>query len=160
MTRATVIRLIFLLPTIALGGWMMLASLGVTGHFARHANDAPEWMGALIGFLFFGGASAALINMLYGAADRPDGQLPANTPAFVRIVSGALGIAVALGLAIIFVWVGFGPGERHFSGSGAFLGPFVGRAVFGLFGLLTFLVVGWMGFRALKRTRSERDTAG
>jgi hypothetical protein len=32
--------------------------------------------------------------------------------------------------------------------------------MFGLFGLLTFLVVGWMGFRALKRTRSERDTAG
>ena len=37
-------------------------------------------------------------------------------------------IFVTLGLAIVFVWIGFGPGERHFSGSGAFLGPLVGRA--------------------------------
>jgi hypothetical protein len=68
-----------------------------------------------------------------------------------RILSRALGIAVALGLAIVFVWIGFGPGERHFTGSGAFLGPLVGRAMFGLFGLLTFVVVCWMEVRRLKR---------
>jgi hypothetical protein len=160
MTRATAIRLVFVLPTIALGGWMMLASLGVFGQFAHHANDSPEWTGTLIGFIFFAGASAALINMIYGAADRPDGRLPAGTPAFARIISSALGVAVAVGLAIAFIWVGFGPGERHFTGSGAFLGPTVGRAMFGGFGLLTLSIVGWLGLRALKRTLSERDTAG
>ena len=63
-------------------------------------DDAPDWMGALIGFVFFGGASAALINVAYGAADQPSGQLPSGAPALARILSGALGVAVALGLAI------------------------------------------------------------
>jgi hypothetical protein len=39
------------------------------------------------------------------------------------------------------------------------MGPFVGRAMFGLFGMLTFLFVGWTGFRWLKRRPSERETA-
>jgi uncharacterized membrane protein len=117
-------------------------------------------MGTLIGFLFFGGASAAMINVIYGAADQSNGEFPTSAPAFARILSGALGVAVALGLATAFVWVGFGPGERHFTGSGAFLGPFVGRAMFGLFGLLTFVVVCWMGVRWLKRSLSANDSAG
>jgi hypothetical protein len=160
MIRATAIRLIVIFPAMAIGGWMLLASLGVFGQPARHPGDAPDWIGALIGFLFFGGASAAMINVVYGAADQTSGQLPSGAPALARILSGALGVAVALGLAIVFVWVGFGPGERHFTGSGAFLGPLVGRAMFGLFGLLTFIVVCWMGVRQLKRSLSARDTAG
>ena len=157
--RATVIRLIVIVPAMAIGGWMLLASLGLFGQPVRHPGDAPDWIGALIGFLFFGGASAALINVVYGAADRPNGQMPPGAPALARILSGALGVAIALGLAIIFVWVGFGPGERHFSGSGAFLGPLVGRAMFGLFGLLTIVVVCWMGVRWLKRFLSSSDTS-
>ena len=160
MIRATAIRLIVIVPAMAIGGWMLLASLGVFGQPVRHSGDAPDWMGALIGFLFFGGASAATINVVYGAADQPSGQLPSGAPALARILSGALGVAVTLGLAIAFVWVGFGPGERDFTGSGAFLGPLVGRAMFGLFGLLTFIVVGWMGVRRLKRSLSARDKAG
>jgi hypothetical protein len=160
MTRATAIRLIVIVPTMAIGGFILLASLGVFGAPVRHAGDAPDWIGALIGFVFFGGASAALISVVTGAADQPGGELPAGTPAVVRVVSGALGTAVALGLAIVFVWVGFGPGERHFTGSGAFLGPLVGRALFGLFGLFTFTVVCWMIARRLKRRRSASDSAG
>ena len=157
MTRATAIRLIVILPAMAIGGWMLLASLGVFGQPMRHTDDAPDWMGALIGFLFFGGASAAMINVVYGAADQTSGQLPSGAPALARILSGALGVAVALGLAIVFVWIGFGPGERHFTGSGAFLGPLVGRAMFGLFGLLTFVVVFWVEVRRLKRSPAAKD---
>jgi hypothetical protein len=160
MNRATAIRLIVILPAMAIGGWMLLASLGIFGQPVRHPGDAPNWMGTLIGFLFFGGASAAMINVIYGAADQPNGEFPSGAPAFARILSGAPGVAVALGLATAFVWVGFGPGERHFTGSGAFLGPFVGRAMFGLFGLLTFVVVCWMGVRWLKRSLSANDSAG
>jgi hypothetical protein len=80
-----------------------------------------------------------------------------GTPALARILSGALGVAVALGLAIVFIWIGFGPGERHFTGSGAFLGPLVGRAMFGLFGLLTFVVVCWVEVRRLKRGLAAKD---
>ena len=157
MTRATAIRLIVIFPAMAIGGWMLLASLGVFGQPVRHPDDAPDWMGALIGFLFFGGASAAMINVVYGAADQMSGQLPSGAPALARILSGALGVAVTLGLAIVFVWIGFGPGERHFTGSGAFLGPLVGRAMFGLFGLLTFVVVCWMEVRRLKRSPAAKD---
>ena len=156
MIRATAIRLMVIFPAMAIGGWMLLASLGVFGHPVRHPGDAPDWMGALIGFLFFGGASAAIINVVYGAA----GQMPSGAPVLARILSGALGVAVTLGLAITFVWVGFGPGERHFTGSGAFLGPLVGRAMFGLFGLLTLIVICWMGIRRLKRILSARDISG
>ena len=157
MIRATAIRLIVIVPAMAIGGWMLLASLGVFGHPVRHPGDAPDWMGALIGFLFFGGASAAMINVVYGAADQTSGQLPSGAPALARILSGALGIAVTLGLAITFVWVGFGPGERHFTGSGAFLGPLVGRSMFGLFGLLTFVVVCWIEVRRRKRSLAAKD---
>jgi hypothetical protein len=159
MIRATVIRLIVIVPAMAIGGWMLLASLGVFGQPVRHPGDSPDWIGALIGFVFFGGASAALINVVYGAADQPNGRFPSGAPAFARILSDALGVAVALGLAITFVWVGFGPGERHFTGSGSFLGPLVGRAMFGLFGLLTFIVVSWMGVRWLRRSLATRDKA-
>jgi hypothetical protein len=157
MIRATAIRLIVIFPAMAIGGWMLLASLGVFGQPMRHTDDAPDWMGALIGFLFFGGASAAMINVVYGAADQMSGQLPTGAPALARILSGALGVAVTLGLAIVFVWIGFGPGERHFAGSGAFLGPLVGRAMFGLFGLLTFVIVCWMVVRRLKRSLAAKD---
>ena len=160
MNRVTAIRLLVILPAMAIGGWMLLASLGVFGQPVRHPGDAPNWMGTLIGFLFFGGASAAMINVAYGAADQPNGQMPSGAPPFARILSGALGVAVALGLAIAFVWVGFGPGERHFTGSGAIFGPLVGRAMFGLFGLLTLIVVCWMGIRRLKRILSARDISG
>jgi hypothetical protein len=157
MTRATAIRLIVIFPAMAIGGWMLLASLGVFGQPVRHPNDAPNWMGALIGFLFFGGASAAMINVGYGAADQMSAQLPSGAPAFARILSGALGVAVALGLAVVFVWISFGPGERHFTGSGAFLGPLVGRAMFGLFGLFTFVVVCWIEVRRLKRRLNAKN---
>lgn len=159
MIRAMVIRLIVIVPGMLIGGWMLLASLGMFGQPVRHPGDTPDWIGALIGFLFFGGATAALINVLYGAADQPNGQFPSGTPALARILSGALGVAVTLGLAVTFIWVGFGPGERSFTGSGAFLGPLVGRAMFGLFGLLTLIVICWMGVRWLKRRLSAKETA-
>lgn len=159
MNRTTAIRLIVIFPAMAIGGWMMLASLGLFGQPVRHPDDAPDWMGPLIGFLFFGGASAAMINVVYGAADQISGQLPSGAPMLARILSGALGVAVTLGLAMVFVWIGFGSGERHFTGSGAFLGPFVGRAMFGLFGLLTFIVVCWVEVRRLKRSLAAKDNA-
>ena len=53
MTRATAIRLIVIFPAMAIGGWMLLASLGVFGQPVRHPDDAPDWMGALIGFSCF-----------------------------------------------------------------------------------------------------------
>jgi hypothetical protein len=157
MNRATAIRLIVIFPAMAIGLWMLLAALGVFGQPVRHPDDAPNWMGALIGFLFFGGATAAMINVVYGAAGQMSGQLPSGAPALARILSGSLGVAVALGLAAVFVWIGFGPGERHFTGSGAFLGPLVGRGMFGLFGLLTFVVVCWVEVSRLKRRLAAKD---
>ena len=160
MTRATAIRLIVILPAMAIGGYILLAAFGVLPHPARHPDDAPDWVGALVGFVFFGGASAACISVLYGAADRPDGQLPADAPPLARLLAATLGAAVALGLAALFIWVGFGPGERHFTGSGAFLGPYVGRAMFGGFGILTGIVIGWMAIRGIRRTLSRRNSVG
>jgi hypothetical protein len=159
MMRATLIRLVVIVPAAVIGAVMLLASLGVFGRPVSHPGDAPDWIGALIGFIFLGGAGAAFISVVSGAADQSNGEFPSGTSALVRTMSGVLGVAVTIVLGIAFVWVGFGPGERHFTGSGAFMGPFVGRAMFGLFGMLTFLFVGWTGFRWLKRRPSERETA-
>jgi len=87
-------------------------------HFRGHANDAPEWMGALIGFLFFGGAlPPPWINNALRAL-RPAGRTVTRQHAAFRpaIVSGALGIAVALRIGDhLLSGVGFGPARRSTS---------------------------------------------
>ena len=44
MIWATAIKLMVIFPAMAIGGWMLLASLGVFGQPVRHPDDAPDWM--------------------------------------------------------------------------------------------------------------------
>jgi len=155
MTR-TIIYLVLALPMAAIGGLMMFRSLGAFGAIATTA-DAPAWLGALIGFVFFAGGASVVIKMIFGAENMAQSELPAEAPLPVRLFYNGLGFGVVVGLGALFTWVAFGPGERHFSGSGAFLGPIVGRALFGLAGMATWLMLVLMGVRWFKRQRSRRE---
>src|SRR5579863_5517860 len=127
----TIIYSVFALATIGIGGFIMLRSIGAFGPVASTA-DGPAWLGAVIGFVFFAGGASVALKAIFGALDSNLSELPTETPAPVRFVYNGLGIGIVVGLGTLFGWVAFGHGERHFSGSGAFLGPFVGRAMFGL----------------------------
>ncbi|HWC62816.1 MAG TPA: hypothetical protein VG501_04275 [Rhizomicrobium sp.] len=83
------------------------------------------------------------------------GGPPPGAPAPVRFFYNVLAVGIVIGLGALFSWVAFGPGERDFSGSGAFLGPGIGRAMFGLMAVLTWLVLVWSAIRWLKRRNSS-----
>jgi hypothetical protein len=148
----TVIYSIVIFPTMAIGGFMMLRSLGVFGPIAT-TPDGPAWLGVLMGFVFFAGGASALIKLTYGAANMQQSELPAQAPSPARLFYNCLGVTIVAGLGALFGWIALGPGERHFSGSGAFLGPILGRVMFGLAAAMALLMLVVMGIRWFRRQR-------
>jgi hypothetical protein len=137
------------LLTMGIGGFIMLRSLGVFGPIPD-SPDGPIWLGVAIGFVFFAGGSSVMIKAIYGDLDSQGGGAPAGAPVVVRVLYYALGIGIVAGLGALFTWIAIGPGERQFSGSGAFLGPWVGRAMFGLGALMTWFFLGWSILRWIR----------
>lgn len=147
-----VIYLILALPTMTIGGVMMLRALGVFGPIAT-TPDGPAWLGLLIGFVFFAGGASVVVKLIYGGNNLQQSELPADAPWPVRLFYNGLGIGIVAGLGTLFGWIAFGPGKRHFSGSGAFLGASVGRVMFGLAAAMALLMLIVMGIRWFKRQR-------
>jgi hypothetical protein len=86
----------------------------------------------------------------------PNDDLPlrATTPRWLKSIYRMMVLAIVASMGIIFTWVAFGPGPRHFSGSGAPLGQTVGRVMFGIVAVLTwitFLAVAIAGVRRARR---------
>ena len=105
--------------------------------------EAPRWVAGVAGVLFMAGA-----------------LLPLNAACGLpRWLNQLAGLTVALGLAVLFNWVAFFPGERHFSttfsvpgvqvSSGG--GQILGRIMFGLGALLADAIVLHGLWRALRR---------
>lgn len=124
----------------------------VAGRLRAHSQlpDGPIWLGVAIGFVFFAGGCSVIIKAIYGDLDSQSGDAPAGAPAIVRVLYYAFGVGIVAGLGALFTWISIGPGERQFSGSGAFLGPLVGRAMFGLGALMAWLFLGLSIRRWLK----------
>jgi hypothetical protein len=129
------------LLTMGIGGFTMLRSLGAFGPVAGTA-DGPIWLGVAFGFVFVAGGSSVIIKAIYGDLDSQSGDAPVGAPAAVRLLYNAFGLGIVVGLGALFTWVAFGPGERHFTGPDAYLGPWVGRAVFGLGAAMAWLFLG------------------
>lgn len=117
---------------------MALASGLLPGRSGR--MDAPLWV------VFVAGCSFSLVGTIFLVPERA-----------VRLRGFVAGLFVTA-FATIFLWAGFGPGERHFRG-GVSLGPFftygrgddtVGRVVFGLVGLLIAGFAAWAWIRWLR----------
>ena len=112
------------------------------------SNDVPSWVPVCAGLFFMAGGGAVILNFGTEGRTGRDGQLLPNTPFVIRLGNLALTLTVVGLLGAIFAWIGFGPGERHFST--AVSTPFsrtpidndetLGRSVFGGFSVLLVLV--------------------
>jgi hypothetical protein len=148
-----IIYLIFILPMMAFGAFIVLRSLEVFGPIPT-SPDGPAWLGVLFGIVFLAGSSSALIKIFFGGDNLNESGIPQSAPFIVRIFYNGLALTIVVGLGALFTWVAFGPGERQFSGSGAFLGAGVGRAAFGLAAIAVWLVLAWCGVRWIRRRRA------
>ena len=141
----------------AFGVYFVLASLG----FAPLSGKvyAPMWILLLAGLCFLFGGLAVLIPAAVTGEVRADGELPAGTPAWLRILQYIFGLAILVSLASIGTWIAFGPGDRSFSSTTSFItssggSEMPGRVVFGFGAIITWLAmiaIGISGWRRLNR---------
>lgn len=105
--------------------------------------NGPMWLSLFVGLVFFAGGVSVIVSGATGAYDR-SGDLPADTPVWIATIYWLSGVLAAAGLAGIGTWVAFGGGTRHFSISGFFsgsVGEGIGRTVFGIGAIITWLIV-------------------
>jgi hypothetical protein len=134
---------------LAVGMLPFLALMGVLPTTPRSPNDAPDWLGILFGLAFtFAGIIA--ITRSFSACDASGNLLP-TAPRVAQAVNDGLGVLIVVSLAVMFSWVAFGPGERHFTVSGGGFagqtsggGDVVGRVMFGLGAVLGWVMVAMM----------------
>ena len=148
---------------VALGVGMLpfLALMGVLPTAPRPPDAAPDWIGILIGLAFLFAGIIAIMRSFTGMD--ADGNLAATAPGTVRVLNDGLGIVIVASLAMIFTWVAFGPGERHFTMSGGFAGvggamasgDTPGRIAFGFGAVLGWIMVG-LYLRYIARRWSAR----
>jgi hypothetical protein len=108
--------------TIALGVMTVLAGsiplLAMAGILPRAstptADPAPAWMGWLIGLMFVSAGFIVIVRGIVGANGNSS-ELPATAPPALRALNDIIGVGIAGGLAMLFSWVAFGAGPRHFS---------------------------------------------
>ena len=81
-----------------------------------------------------------------------------NKP-FLALVWFLLRLAVMVAFSSVFLWVGFGPGEREFQTTSSFGGitstgegsSFLGRFLFGGAGVLFGLVILWVSYASFRK---------
>jgi hypothetical protein len=135
-------------------GAVVLAA--ATGMLATQPGtlEAPRWVIGCAGIVFMAGALVPL-NAAFG---------------FPNWLNQLAGLSIAAGLALVFNWVAFFPGERHFSSTlslpGVQLssggGQIEGRIMFGLGALLADAIVLWGLWRLLRPVHppAQRDARG
>jgi hypothetical protein len=138
----------------AIGTFVVLTALGVFGE-GRLSDGTPTWVGVAAGLAFVAGGLAMIVGYGIAGGVAPDGGLPPGTPLAVYIVQSAVGITIATMLALIASWVAFGPGVRHFRGTGLIFGDAVneaiGRTVFGVGAVLVWLFVAALLVMSIKQ---------
>ena len=115
--------------------------------------NGPIWISLFVGLVFFAGGVSVIVSGATGAYDS-SGDLPADAPLWVATIYWLSGVLAAAGLAGIGTWVAFGGGTRHFSISGFFsgsVGEGIGRTVFGIGAIITWLLVAAMAHRGAKK---------
>jgi hypothetical protein len=144
------------LVTAAMGVFAIVTASGMVTLGPEEAHDDPRWLGVLCGVIFLLGGAAVVIRGIVGHDDQDRDGLPASTPPWLRGVARLMGLAIVVSFGTVFGWIGFGPGERHFEGSGAVFGELAGRAMFGFMAGLIWLVLGTMAVAQLRRLLARR----
>ena len=123
--------------------------------------DGPLWLSLFVGLIFFAVGASVIVSGATGACDR-SGELPAGTPLWAATIYWLSSVLAAAGLAVIGTWVAFGPGTRHFSMAGLIAGPVgdgIGRTVFGIGAIITWLIVAVFAFTGAKKIFGKKDAA-
>jgi hypothetical protein len=139
------------LVTAAMGAFEMVVASGVITLGPERVHDDPRWASVLVGLIFLLGGAAVVIRGIVGSDEQDPDGLPASTPGWIRAVARLMALTIVVSFGAVFSWIGFGPGERNFEGSGAILGQTAGRAMFGLMAGLILLVLGSMAVAQLRR---------
>ncbi len=105
---------------------------------------APRWVITIVGAMFLLMGMWIVLRVVASQGNRP---VPVYRWTEFFILLGVMGAFSA-----VFLWIGFGPGEREFSGSSGF-GPFrvetsgddnlLDRLIFGGFGVIAGLMTLW-----------------
>ncbi|MGA2892586.1 MAG: hypothetical protein ABSE22_06940 [Xanthobacteraceae bacterium] len=145
------------LLTMVLGLYCVLVAIGVIAPDQKQLDQAPPlWFGIAFGSIFLLGGTAAIIQILTGGGKTPTGGVPATAPLWLRLFYGAICIAIVILMAALFTWVAFGPGERHFTGSGANItGDTGGRIAFGIGAALMWVGLAVIGLYKIRHLLSR-----
>ncbi len=140
--RATDRSLIAIGILTAAGG-LYFALVGIEAVPPPSRINGPIWLALFVGVVFLATGISVIVRGLSGADDR-SGDLPDDAPAWMKTVYWLDSVIATAGLAAIGTWVAFGGGTRHFSMAGPIAGPLgegIGRTVFGLGAIITWLIV-------------------
>jgi len=145
---------------VAIGAIPLLTTLGILPHGRVSPDSEPVWADWLIGLVFASAGILVIMRGFTGSADDASSDLPANAPRPLRRVYDLLSVAIVCALALVFTWVAFGPGMRHFSVSvgGLWmpmsgLGDTMGRAAFGFASVLFWCALGAILVVTVRRWR-------
>lgn len=144
------IVLIMSLSFLGMGLFIMLISFDVIPTPPENFN-APRIVVAAAGLVF---ALAGLMIFLGGSFSEEEMNKP-----FLAWVWFLLRLAVMVAFSSVFLWVGFGPGEREFQTTSSFGGitstgegsSFFGRFLFGGAGALFGLVTLWVSYASFRK---------
>ena len=153
-------RLLCALLAALAGLLLLLIGLGVIPTNPRAANG-PLWIVSVAGIAFMLAGLSIAVGAMNGVSE--SGDLPADAGWWMRLFYYVTGLAIAVSLASIGSWIAFGPGPRAFSGSGLFLlspeaGDLVGRILFGLGAVLTWLFTVAIAVGGARKLFSRRST--
>src|SRR3972149_3258187 len=156
-------RRLLLIGTIAaaFGLYFILMGFGLLPEPSK--RNAPLWIGIPAGLAFLCAGACVIVRGLLGLDDK-QGDLPDDAPLWMKAVYYYSGTVAAGGLASVGTWIAFGAGPRHFnmSVSGFFSGSAgagIGRAVFGLGAILTWLLVIAMARRSARKVFGNKSGA-
>ena len=153
--RASRLAIILGLVTAAIGLFLMLLAAGVFQSGQQSTGQEPRWIGIAIGLIFLLGGFAGVTQMVVGG-NTTTGELPKTAPLWLRLSYQLSCLAIVVSLGALATWVALGPGERRFTGSGAFLGEAGGRVAFGIGAAIIWLVLAALAFHKIRRLLGGR----
>jgi hypothetical protein len=125
----------------AFGLYFCLVGLGLLPEPSHRIG--PLWLATFAGLAFLCAGISVTVRGFLGMDDKSR-ELPESAPLWMKTVYWLSGVAAASCLAAIGTWIAFGAGPRGFNISGPFSGPVgegIGRAIFGIGTILTWLMV-------------------
>jgi hypothetical protein len=143
---------------VAIGLLVILLCLGVLGSAPTSKPPENTWLGVAFGIAFLFAGISAIIQAVAVRGYPTTAELPASSPAWLRLLHTLLGLGVIISLGAIFTWIAVGPGKREFTGSGAIFGETVGRIAFGVGAMLFWVALAIFVVTKLRRLVSGAKT--